>query len=447
MASLVMLVWSAYVLPIHIDEALTHRHFADAGWKVAVSTYPFPNNHFLFSFLAAFAIKLPLDPVFLMRLIAVLSALANGWLIYRITHIYTTTFVSVFFPILWLFSLGGFYYATHARGYGLQLTMLLAGIHCVLGWKAQLERGLPMTFQTPGLLFIIVSALGFFTVPTFLIPFSSLMVWLFSLIVTNKQLRFENMKLYLGLGIGTMALTFLLYLPLFYFTGIDAILNNQWVMERKLENLSQHQIQSTFFDVGAYIGIVLIALSLIVFAYTIRAKSNGPLLFLTPFLLVPLIFVVTMDSLPFARTFAYLPAIFVIFIVSALSNSQLLQSKKVVVLLVGVVAISGALAFNRLQTSMSTDTKNALHIQQQLSSQFDQQIIYVKGWDETAHLIDYYSWRTGLGPSVKFIYDEYEWNERSQDPMVLLTGDPMLASNERCKAIVSEGKFSIYRCN
>jgi hypothetical protein len=116
-------------------------------------------------------------------------------------------------------------YTTSARGYA-----LLALITLLLLWLGDFVRKDRNAFAW--FLVASLSALGFWTIPIMLLPFGLLFIWL---IVENwvagggpygSRLNFS--KYWLAAGLGAMGLAFLLYFPLFIFSGFWKVVSNDY---------------------------------------------------------------------------------------------------------------------------------------------------------------------------------------------------------------------------
>jgi hypothetical protein len=438
-----VLVYFAWFLPIHIDEAITHRYFAAQGWKIAISTYPFPNNHVLFSFLASIFLKLPLEPLTAMRLVSVASALCNSALLYTIVKKFATPTWAILAVCAWVTSLGGFYYSIHARGYGLETTFILLCVYAILQ-----RRGSHKEQTKHLLLFVMSSALGFFTIPSFLFPFVSLLLaWA---LCGPEESNTISKKVRHGLvaGTGTSLITLLFYMPLFYYSGFGALLNNQWVDERKWTNLTNAQIMSFIPDVYAYIGptvLALLCLGLVIGLLQGRKSS----LFILVMMVVPPIFIgLVMGSIPVPRTFAYLSAIFTVIAFWELSQVKTDQIRYFMVIGIMLVIYS-SLSLNHQHRSVTESAVNqAKQIHAALSAQQGADTIYVNGWSECGQLIDYFTWLEQKGPVVRFVYKENEWEDLllHQQPMTVLQ-EGGKEPNLSCDLILNRGTASFYRCN
>lgn len=441
-----ILVFCAQYLPIHVDEAITHRHFVSEGWKVAISTYPFPNNHLLFSFLATIASKLPFSDLLSMRLVSVGSALVSSVLIYKMVGQSSSKYVGALAVLVWLTSLGGFYYSVHARGYGLQTTFVLLSIFSIHKWQSVGKSGGNRNGYL--LVFIISSALGFFTVPTYLFPFVSLMAWWF----IGSQISMKNLKLRFNYamiaGAGTTLITLLLYTPLFYYSGIGSLLNNQWVGERSWSNLSQTQWTSFFPDVYAYLGPGIALLLAIYLVVSIVQRSKQQLLLVALIFAPQLLLILFLGTLPFPRTFAYLSAIVTVLAFRGLKD--VFENKHIAVSLglSVLVLFSASKLFTQFKIWEDKSANHSKTIHAHLSDKIGAATIYVNEWDECAQLIDYYSWLDKKGPTVKFVYGEKAWAEienRKEPTYVFRTGKAIESKN--CISILNESGVSVFRCN
>lgn len=438
-----ILFWLAGMMPLHIDEAITHQHFVAPGWKTAVTSYKFPNNHVLFSLLSCFVAPVFQDPILGMRSISVLAGLANVLLLFKILRYRSGMLLSALGSLLWVMSLAGFYYSVHGRGYGLQLMFILTSLLSVLFWEKDLVRGKKSWLPLAAL--VIASVLGFFTIPTYLFPFASLVVWMLIISIQNGLSLKNTIAILTVVGGLTSLVTIALYIPIVKYNGLDALIANQWVAERKIHNLSIGQITSFLPDVLAYAGVAIIVLFGISVLLAGWRKKEADFKLLLVFLLVPILIMALMGSIPFPRTFAYLVSILVVFIVwffaqwkkKWVANTLMLFS-----LLPSFVFIKDA-----IKTVQNKPSSNAEVLHAELAKQLGAETIYVDGWNETAHLIDYYSWRTGQGPKMKFVYEENVVNYTKQQNGKYLLSTDELSSKSTCEVVFKEARIKVYRCN
>lgn len=433
----------AEFMPLHIDEAITHQHFVALGWKTALTSYKFPNNHVLFSLLSSVVTPIFQDPILGMRAISILAGLANVLLMFKILRQRSGVILSLLGSLLWLISLAGFYFSVHARGYGLQLTFVLASVLSVVYWEKNLARGNESFLPLVAL--VAASVLGFFTIPTYLFPFASFLVWILISAIQNGQSFKKTITTLTLVGGSASVLTAVLYLPIIKYNGLDALIGNQWVAERKITNLSASQITSFLPDVLAYAGAAILALFALSIFIALWKKKGADLKLLLVFLLIPMVIMAFMGSIPFPRTFAYLVSVLVIFIVWGFSQWK---KKWTASLLLLISLLSSAFFIkNAITTVLNKPSSNAEMIHTELAKKVGSETIYVDGWNETAHLIDYYSWKTGQGPKMKFIYEENVLNYAKIHGGKYLFSTKELPSNSSCQTVLEKARIKVYRCN
>src|SRR5207237_4695831 len=112
-------------------------------------------------------------------------------------------------------------YSTNARGYTIVAAIFLG----LLALQPALLRGEARAWRW----FAILSAIGFFTIPTMLFPFGVVVAWL---AVSIARARVKVWK-QLARGVGlTIALAAVAYLPAILWTGPDAVFANRFVVSR-----------------------------------------------------------------------------------------------------------------------------------------------------------------------------------------------------------------------
>ena len=443
-----LFTWLAAVLPIHVDEAITHQHFCSQGWKIAISSYPFPNNHVLFSLLGSFVVGLPLDSIFGLRFISIISGLGSMALIYKLIRLRTSSFYALSGVVFWMVTLGGAYYSIHARGYGLQLFLLLTCLYLVEKWSFKVERSEVFKLNSKaGIALSVFSALGFFTIPTFLFPFTSLLILILYFGWKNGSMLQQGLHVVLIGGV-TSAITALLYAPLFYYSGVLALIDNQWVRERGFANVGVEGVFSFAGDVMAYGGYIIIPLAIGVIIWAIIRKSHKNIPLLTIFYGVPLCEMIVMGSVPFPRTFAYLIAVSVVVIFSNIEGIRVKGAKTLIpgLVIVGAVAMA-YLTYQSFSSAKRKDSARSEEIQKDLQACCDGKVLFMKGWNECAQMIDYFSWRTGIGPTTKIIYQEDFWVKFNELEGSLFFQHENALVPDGCKPILENGNIRVYKCN
>jgi hypothetical protein len=210
---------------LHHDEAYTYVAFSRSLFA-AVADYHLPNNHVFHSILVYFSTKIFGIQPWAVRLPAftagVLLVPAAYWLAKRLydrwTALGAALLVAWFPPLI--------AYSNNARGY--TLVALFTLLILTLGDLVRKEKNL----FAWGLISLF-SALGFYTVPVMLFPFSVLFVWLF---LENQaegfgpyRTRWEFIWYWLAAGLGAAILTLLFYTPILVFTGPQKLFANGFV--------------------------------------------------------------------------------------------------------------------------------------------------------------------------------------------------------------------------
>lgn len=198
-------------IPFTHDEAYTYNAFASEPLWFTISDYHLPNNHVLLSVLINVLTHLFGNRLWLIRLPTMIAGVlmipATYWLAKRLysreTAMISAALVAVF-PIL-------IEYAVLARGY--VIISLITLFILVLGDYVRENKN-----RFVWLLLILLSALGFFTIPIMLFPFGALHLWLFLSCMAGDlrgyQSKFDFIKYWLAYGFASACLTILLYMPI-----------------------------------------------------------------------------------------------------------------------------------------------------------------------------------------------------------------------------------------
>jgi len=198
-------------LPLGHDEAYTYNAFASRSIWHIVSDYHLPNNHVLLSILIHFTTRLLGGHVWAIRLPTILSGIlmvpATFWFAKRLYSLETAflgaTLVAVF-PVL-------IKYSVYARGY--TILCLITLLILALGDYVRVKKN---RFAWTSI--VILSALGFFTVPIMLFPFGGLYIWLLVSWGIGDTRSYESkadfLKYWLASGFVAALITIVLYLPI-----------------------------------------------------------------------------------------------------------------------------------------------------------------------------------------------------------------------------------------
>lgn len=210
---------------LHHDEAYTYMAFAHS-LRAAVSDYHLPNNHVFHSILVYFSTQLFGNQPWAVRLPAFAAGVLIVPAVYALGKRHYDRWVGLGAALLAAVSPALINYSDNARGYTLVallgLLLLLLG-HAVRRGKNRFNWAL----------IVLVAALGMYTVPVFLFPFGILYVWLFwengLASAPGYRSRRDFLKFWFASGLGAAALTLLLYLPIFLYTGPQKLFANAFV--------------------------------------------------------------------------------------------------------------------------------------------------------------------------------------------------------------------------
>lgn len=212
--------------PITYDEAYTYQAFASQSLFTAISDYHLPNNHIFHSLLVHFSSKIFGNHLWALRLPALLAGLGVIWAAYAVGKESYNRRVGLGAAALVAVSPEEILHATSARGYSLlslfTLLLLLLGI-----WLTRKNN------RSAWLAIVLVSALGFWTLPLMLFPFGIVFFWLcLSALLGDlppEQSRWAFLKNWLMAGFGSAFLTILLYVPVLRVSGWQRLLENGFV--------------------------------------------------------------------------------------------------------------------------------------------------------------------------------------------------------------------------
>lgn len=201
--------------PLSHDEAYMYGAFASRSLWHMVSNYHLPNNHVLLSVIMKITTILLGNHIWTLRLPTILAGVlmvpATYFFAKRFYSIETAILSSIFvavFPVLVL-------YSVLARGYA-----IIALFTLLLFILADYIRNHKNRFAW--LLIVLLSALGFFTIPIMLFPFGALYIWLigsyFLKDTMSYEPRFDFLKYWVVSGLVAAFITILLYTPIFIYS-------------------------------------------------------------------------------------------------------------------------------------------------------------------------------------------------------------------------------------
>lgn len=205
--------------PIRIDEAGVFMVLASKSLIVCIFSYPFPGHHVFYTIMVNILHNILGDQVWVMRLPALLAGILLIPATYLLFRTISNNYAAILASALVAVSSPLIEYSTNARGYSivtfifiisLLLIYYLSENRNLFGWS----------------LFAILSAIGFYTVTIYLLPFGILILCYILLIIFKRAnyIKFRDIGLAVLI---TGLLTILLYLPIIMIYGIGVFSSNQ----------------------------------------------------------------------------------------------------------------------------------------------------------------------------------------------------------------------------
>lgn len=209
--------------PMRYDESVTWAYFVGKPWSVIVSAYQFPNNHVFFSLLAKATSSLaPFQP-WALRLPAFVAGVAIVPLTWAVGRRFANPAVGLIGAAFAAGSTSLILYSTNARGYALVAALFLALLLLADRLRASSR---PADWSA----FILLGALGLYTIPVMLYPLGVVATWLLLSAGrargdARRRLVVETLVACVAAG----ALALLLYLPIIRKAGLEALTGNKFV--------------------------------------------------------------------------------------------------------------------------------------------------------------------------------------------------------------------------
>jgi hypothetical protein len=202
-------------IPLGHDEAYMYNAFASRSFWHMVSNYHLPNNHVLLSIIIKIVTGVFGNHVWTLRLPTIIAGVLMvpaayyfGKRFYSVETGFLSSILVATFPIL-------VQYSVLARGYA-----IIALITLLIFTLADYVRVNKNRFFWA--LIVVLSALGFFTIPIMLFPWGALYLWLIVSYIFKDthsyKSKFDFLKYWVSSGIITAVITVLLYTPIIIYS-------------------------------------------------------------------------------------------------------------------------------------------------------------------------------------------------------------------------------------
>ena len=251
--------------PFRYDEAFTLYSYVKSPLLFSIANYSYPNNHIFHNILVQVSTSFFGDSLAAIRLPAFLSGILLLPLFYAFVRKLYNKNIGLISTSILACSVPMINYSVNARGYTLVCLLFML----LLCFALKKNRTYADKFWI-----ILLSGLGFYTVPVFLYPFTIFLLWIF---LKEGKIAINELVIYC---FGTVILSLVLYTPVFLYTGLDSLINNPYIVKYNIIEMPQF-IFSKFFSLfqwflnGYGLSIfVLCSLGLIVGAFLKNKKAN-----------------------------------------------------------------------------------------------------------------------------------------------------------------------------
>lgn len=284
---------------VEYDEAYTYVEFARHPVRQIISDYHHPNNHVLHTLLVHLSTRLFGGGLWAVRLPACAAGVLILPAVYALGRRLYHPWAGLAAAGLLAVTPAMVSYSVNARGY--TLLTLCAVLLFLLADSARARKN-----RAAWALMALVTALGFYTIPTMLYPFGILAAWLFlSGVLGDIDAAYGGWKGWMTYlivyGAAAGLLSMLLYLPIFRVKGLWNVFNHDPIVQ----SLTMHDFTTTLAQrltgilgewipggLAGWLGAVFLiglALSVLLQRKASRSRVNIPLaglLFVVPALLV-----------------------------------------------------------------------------------------------------------------------------------------------------------------
>ncbi|MBW8050757.1 MAG: hypothetical protein FVQ77_10575 [Cytophagales bacterium] len=278
-----------YKFPFGIDEVFSYVFFSHQEFFVTCSYYPEPNNHIFFNMISGFFDLIIPEPMWAVRAPSLISNIILLIIIFIfVKHLFgfDPAFLSV---TLLAFLFSPSYHALQGRGYMLMSLFTLISAFTLFKFTTNRKKLIYLY------IFVVSSIFAAYTIPVFIIPFTGLIAYGLFIGFLEKGLNLQKKMLLSALAISLGV--FIVYLPVFLISGIDAVINNSWIMPTEftkfLKILEVESAESINYIFGVSKKGYIIAGILVIPGFYILFEKDKRLFFQKRWLILFLIFIIT----------------------------------------------------------------------------------------------------------------------------------------------------------
>lgn len=342
-----MRVYYLLSFPLMEDEAFSYTHFVDKGFFVTSSYYPGPNNHVFYNQLAWTMSWFSDDPFWIMKLPTFIFGLIVPIVMcfFLLKHFNFT--ISMMTTLLFSFSLNVTVYSVIGRGYMLMILLMMIMIIAMIN----IIRENDIKFYNG--VFVMTAVLGFYTVPVFLYPFVSIVVFAFNFGLFRRGVNVKWIVIdTFWVGVWTL----ILYSPILVMNGFGAVVSNDWVRPTMsygefFSSLPEYfaSVSNWLWDVergGIYISLVVFGFSIYALMNRIKTSKWFWFYMIVSVSLMPIFILIIQKVQPAERIWTYFSFFQYLFLSIAFYGlSKLLFKNNVLRKVVSVVLTLGAISW------------------------------------------------------------------------------------------------------
>jgi len=264
--------------PVLHDEAKTFYSFISKSWLDVLSNYYIPNNHIFHSICARFFYVILGNEEWVLRIPVIISGILTSLFIYIFAEYYYNKYIALILSAISFNAIPLVSYSVDARGH-IMVTLFFLVLLCIIKSINHKES------ITLWILFIVISTLGIWTVPTMIMPL--ILLSILYIINLRKYKLLTNLLKFLLAMLGCALLSLIVYSPVILRCGLDSIISNEYVTRSEslgyiisnLPNYTYNILLTSTIGYPDIIKIVILLLFLIGVFYHLSSKENRNLLY------------------------------------------------------------------------------------------------------------------------------------------------------------------------
>ncbi len=216
--------FSALGQPMRYDESMSYLLFVGKPWAAAITAYPSPANHLLYTVMAKLTAPLGSGAPWALRLPAFVAGVAIVPLTFAVGRVLFTRTAALVGAALTAAATPMILYSANARGYAFVIAAYL--LLLLVGARIRHDGARCCEWVA----FTLVGAAGLVAIPVMLYPLGGAALWLaFVLCVERGRRAWPALAALTVSLLAAVALALLAYLPIIAAHGLDAVVANPFV--------------------------------------------------------------------------------------------------------------------------------------------------------------------------------------------------------------------------